>query len=410
MIAKLTPAAARNLQPGAILYDHEVKGLHLRARSAAKSWHLRYFTRAGVERRPKLGRFPEMSLSAAREAAKALKEQVARGEDPSGSWKAAREAPTVDELIDRYVKEYMPTRRYAASTKKQQLLYMNVYVRPGLGRMRVVDVTTQDVDNFLLKVFNREFVAPDKRKGAGETAHWTAHHVKKAVSRLFNRAIDYFEIPGVIKNPALKAAVYEHKRRRTYASSLDLQRIAGALDDLAVDQPRYAAYFWTLFLTGGRVMEIFTARGTQYQKRDDGSRVITLTEHKTARHIGDKAISVPPPAVEILEALDPIGPGDYLFGDVAGWPTESARRAIERVWEHVRKQAGCEKLKMLDARRTFASFGISNGLSLDQVGELLFHTDPQTTKGYAYLMEELRQKSAGLIADAITKAARGPNQ
>jgi integrase len=88
-----------------------------------------------------------------------------------------------------------------------------------------------------------------------------------------------------------------------------------------------------------------------------------------------------------------------LFGNIEG-------RRLQEKWTKVREAAGCPDLQLRDARRTFASYGLSLGLSLAQVGELLHHTDTQTTKGYSYLIDDLKQKAAAQIASAMTEAAR----
>lgn len=44
-------------------------------------------------------------------------------------------------------------------------------------------------------------------------------------------------------------------------------------------------------------------------------------------------------------------------------------------------------------RHTFASHLISNGTSLEEIGDFLGHTDPKTTKIYAHLMPHARQKA-----------------
>jgi Arm DNA-binding domain len=71
--------------------------------SCVKSWQFYYRTRQGLQRRPTIGRFPQMSLSEAREMAKALDRRVSLGEDPSAEWQEAREAPTVADLAKKYL-------------------------------------------------------------------------------------------------------------------------------------------------------------------------------------------------------------------------------------------------------------------------------------------------------------------
>jgi integrase len=409
---KLTPAVARALPPGGVLRDHEVKGLILRCyETGAKSWLLRYFTRSGVERKPKLGDFPEMSLSVARETAKALKKRVSEGEDPGAEWQKSREELTVEDLCDKYVKEWAARRvrqkKMSQSSLDQHQQLIDAQIKPGLGRLRLSEVDVGVVDKFLEKVFNREFVDPEKcEQMAGDTSHWTARHTRSLVSKLFGLAKSYWKIE--VANPTVGAVSYVRIKRKRHATHTELPAIAAALKSLAEEkgQPLRAACIWTMFLTGGRVSEILKALTDNYVQKavlQDGKVVgkrwvLSYDEHKTVHHIGAKDIPVPAVAVRLIEQYAPVKRGARLFGDVA-------LRTIEQTWDDVRKAAGCPDLKLLDARRTFASFALTSGKTLEQVGELLFHTDSSTTKGYSYLLEEARAAAATDTADSIARAA-----
>ena len=77
----------------------------------------------GRQRRITIGPFPRWSADAARERAKELREQIDRGHDPAGDKRERREAPTVQDLIDRYIDgppaEEVATRRCASPTRSR---------------------------------------------------------------------------------------------------------------------------------------------------------------------------------------------------------------------------------------------------------------------------------------------------
>lgn len=173
---KLTPATARDTPAPAVLRDHEVSGLQLRVRPTGRVWHLWYRTRAGTERRPKLGNFPEMSLARARELAKDLKEKIARGEDPSQQWADARNAPTVAELCDRYLSEWAPRHKEPASVEEDRKLIV-AHVKPGLGSARVADVDKPAVERFLGDVKDRRYT---RDTGGRSTAPGAANQIGRA--------------------------------------------------------------------------------------------------------------------------------------------------------------------------------------------------------------------------------------
>ena len=397
-MTKLTPAAARDLQPGGILWDDQVKGLHLRAWAESKTFALRYRARSGINRRLKVGSYPTLTVDAARRVAKELAERIARGEDPAGEWKTERGTPTMNALCDRYLEEWA-AKRLKDNSFEQHRQLIDAQIRPGLGTRRVTEIKSVDVDRFLERVFNRDFV---EAKSGPKTAHWTAHHTKKLLAKLFKRVNKFFSIQ-LPHNPMEDTKAYGRIKRKRHATTIEMPKLAAAFDKLAEKHPRRAALFWCLFLTGGRVDEIRLLQGKKLIEKDVGGErrlFIRLTEHKTVAHIGEKDVAVPAQAAKILASLPPVKPNEPIFGPIS-------KRRLQVIWTGIRDAAEAPGLKMLDARRTFASFALSAGLSLEIVGEMLGHTDTETTKGYAYLIDEMKHRAAETTAEAIMSAASG---
>src|SRR5262245_9010761 len=91
-----------------------VSGFGVRCTHAgAKSFVLNYRTKDGTERRYTIGRWPEWSLVAARDEAKELKAQVAKGRDPVREGKELRQSPTIADLAERFREEHLPMLRPA---------------------------------------------------------------------------------------------------------------------------------------------------------------------------------------------------------------------------------------------------------------------------------------------------------
>ena len=113
-IIKALPAPAKGNR---IEYDADVKGFGIRVTAAAsRAFILTYRTRVGRERRLTIGSFPDWGTSAAREEATALKQRIDRGEDPMGDIEAGRDAKTVADLCERYLREH--ARRRGRDTAK----------------------------------------------------------------------------------------------------------------------------------------------------------------------------------------------------------------------------------------------------------------------------------------------------
>jgi hypothetical protein len=59
-----------------------------------------------------------------------------------------------------------------------------------------------------------------------------------------------------------------------------------------------------------------------------------------------------------------------------------------------------------DLRHSFASEALSNGYTLDQIGQLLGHTDVQTTRRYAHLVRATKHAAAEDIAIRLSERLR----
>jgi hypothetical protein len=122
-----------------------VKGFALRVtKGGAKSFILDY--RAdGRQRRITLGSYPDWTVQAARVAARNMKRDVDQGLDPMGDRRALREAPTMQDLWERYRIEKLP-KKAERSQRDEQSMWQKI-ILPRLGKLRVEDVKFNDLDD-----------------------------------------------------------------------------------------------------------------------------------------------------------------------------------------------------------------------------------------------------------------------
>lgn len=399
---KLTPAAARDLQPGQILRDHEVRGLMLRAGARSKTWLLNYRAPDGTERRPKLGDFPTLPLSAARDAARALLLQVAAGRDPSAERTALRAEPTVADLCDWYMSTWAP-RHHGPQHLYQTLRLVEDYIKPELGTTRLRKLTAERVNAWLDDIHHRRLPVQQRatrlvRVGKA-TAPAQAATAKRGLSAVLGTAAAaYLETLGKTYadvfsqgNPAARASPRSIPPRKRRATGAELVALAASLAAERAAHPNEVALLRALFFTGARVGELLLA-----DNRDLVDGTLHLRRHKTAKHIGEKFIPLPQLVLQDLADLDTAG-STRLFGAVS-------RMTFRRVWARVRKNAGVGDLQLRDARRTFASHAVGSGVHLDAVGDLFGHTSTQTTRGYTWLLEEARRGVAETGAANIAKS------
>ena len=307
-------------------------GLQLRKGAKRTSWALYYRNPAGKERRPGLGAYPALGVDAARAAARELLQQIAAGHDPSGDWQAARKAPTMAQWCDTYTAEYV--RRKLKPRTQANKIYLLNFVRAGLGKLRVKDVTHQHVLTFLERVCARKFVTSPRPSRT--TAPTSANNCRAMLSHMFTLAESHeYKLRDKHTNPVQGTPRNATRARRRLATPDELSRLAQRLHELTPGEPRKAATIWALLLTGARTGEICNATVGELK---DGCRLEPV-DHKTQSDLPDKVIHLPAPVVRILSRLPATASG-HLFH----------QGSLRSFWEHLRKDAQLGDLQTRAAR------------------------------------------------------------
>lgn len=366
----MNPEIMRNLGNCGQCRDHVVSGLWARANSGKVSFYYLYRW-AGQRRNPKIGEWPAMTIAQARDICREMHKQVLLGHDPRKQQDADRAAVTVNDLADRYLKVHAPKKK----TGDQDRRLLARSVRPVIGKLKVPDVRTMDIEDL-------------HQRYADRTAQ--GNRILALLSKMFNLA-EKWEMRPQGTNPCRHVDRYAEGKRRRYMTREEAGAVVARLKFYEARYPQQAAFLWLLIYTGARPSEIAALRPEHLE----GSRIV-LAEHKTAESTGEaRIIQLPPQAVAMLETLPRIK-GQPLVG------VQSCRK----LWERIMADTGIKDLRVYDMRHSFASIGLSNGKSLAEIGELLGHQSPETTKRYAHLMDEHAAKSAADIADAFDAFAK----
>src|SRR6516165_7993009 len=130
-------------------WDNELTGFLIRIFAptkahpeGARTFYLSYWLKG--EKRFRIGSWPDWSVTAARDEAKAIRKRVDRGEDPATVRRELRDAPTMQELWDRYRADYLP--RKAAKSQREDTKMVERHILPHLGRdRRVAEVHHADI-------------------------------------------------------------------------------------------------------------------------------------------------------------------------------------------------------------------------------------------------------------------------
>ena len=396
---KLDAEFVRNVElpeNGAVTYwdsDPKVRGFGVRIYAGGgRSFFLNYRI-DGRERRYTIGAFPRWSVAAARERAKELRTEIDRGHDPAGQKRERREAPTVQDLIDRYIADHLPRKAEAHfADDKRMLAEIGKHLGP---HTKVTDVHGGDIRDMHRKI--SELIG---RYGPRSVR---ANRILAICSKMFSLSL--VPLPGentpwrnaVQGNPCKGIERNHEEGRERFFSQPELAAISDALNEypgVAADCVRL------VMLTGCRPAEAIRAEWTEFDK--EPGYWIKPSSHTKQRKVHKLPLS--PPALELIERLREKKKGKWVFpGDKPGEPVA----ALWHVWAFVRKRTGLGKdARIYDLRHTFASVGAGGGLGLPIIGRLLGHTQSRTTQRYAHLADDPLREAAEQITSVITGAGK----
>src|SRR5262249_340180 len=108
MTVKITAALAKHATKP--VWDSEVNGFCLWPYDGGARSFLLFYPVSGRLRPITIGAFPTWSVEAARLEAKALRRLIDQGRDPAQEKRERRKAPTIRDLIDRYITDHLPTK------------------------------------------------------------------------------------------------------------------------------------------------------------------------------------------------------------------------------------------------------------------------------------------------------------
>jgi integrase len=443
---RLTHDIVKNAQAPATgsvtLWDSEDTGFGIRIfaatarhRQGFRSFFLNYRVN-GRERRIKIGSYPDWTVSAARDEAKELRKRVNLGEDPAAAKAEAREAPTVEKLVQRYIEEHLPNLAAREHADQRRML---AEITEHLGKHRpVADVHYGDIEtmhrhisesgrrvraNRILAVASKAFSLALKPK-AGEVRPW-------------RNAVDGNPCKGVARN--------QEEAKERFLSAAELATLGDALHEADAVHPTPANCVRLVMLTGCRPHEAMNARWQGFDA--EPGFWVKLSAHTKQRKTHKVPLSAA--ALQLIDDLRATRKGEWVFpGEVAGEPIKqtwavwyfcrdgasvklwaasqddsvsSVVTELEAAFGRAPTVAECQAeakrrgvvlptalldARLYDLRHSFASIGAGGGLSLAIIGKLLGHTQARTTERYAHLADDPLREAADKIGAVIVGAGK----
>ena len=357
-----------------LLYDAQVKGLALRLRaSGARTWIAIERTAARTARTT-LGDARHLPLEAARRLLSA---------GPQDRSTVANDAlfgpdPTITEVVPRFLASG-EAGRWKPGTIRNMKAVTKTHILPHFGGHKVRALTPEEVNRWHLDI----------------TAKSSA--VRMALSTLSGLML-YAEDHGLREpgsNPCRGLRRKQHGKRGQMMSPDAVRRLWAALDRLQDRIPDACDAVRLLFLTGARRSEILSLEWD----RIVGARAV-LEDSKT----GPRTIWLNAPARDLLAIRKGTAKGRFVFPAPR---SEGPLKVIDRAWTLIRQAGGLGNIRVHDLRHHFASVGVSNGIDLRLIGQLLGHNDIDSTIGYAHLATDALARSASKVSRRIERSLRG---
>lgn len=397
VLREAEPAAGRDYQ----IFDTEVRGFAACIyRGGGRAFTLDY-RNAGRQRRMTFGRWPDWSVSAARERAKELRREIDAGGDPLAQRETKREAPRVADLIERYCAEHLP--KLSERSAADQRSALAKLVAPVWGRKLVTEITQTDVDKLLTKIAagraRPHKDKPNNRARKLQPAKPTpvrANRIGEVLRKMFTLAVQWGWCED---NPAQRFHRRIETPRERFLSQEEIASLAAALD--AAEDRRAADIIRMCMLTGARLGEVRQARFEQFNlEHMSWSKPPAMTKQRRAHRvpISDETAAI----VRQRQLLVPRGTPWLFPGDVPGQPVQEVRR----FWAQIQKTCALSDVHIHDLRHTFASLLVSGGASLEMIGKLLGHSQMQTTLRYAHLMDSPLRAGVDAVAIAFRPKPR----
>jgi integrase len=371
-----------------IFWDDQVPGLGARVTAAgSRSYVLDYRTKAGRQRRYTIGSAGDWTAGAARIEGRKLRRQIDEGGDPLGDVQAEREAPTVNELIERFQNEHLPRLRASSAFDYRNMIAK--HIAPALGRLRVHEVSFSDVDRLHRRITNDGY-------------SYRANRVIAVLSRMLALSVHWGMRDD---NPCKNIERNLEYHRRRYLQGDELARLLRALKDYP-DQ-NIANIFRILTATGSRRGEVLSMRWADLDfEKSVWSKQPSSTKQKEFHEV---PLSAPVKQL-LLEIRKKAQTANKRQLPEFVFPGTGARGhvvEVKKAWRRICRDAGISNLRIHDLRHSFASQVISDGSSLALVGALLGHSNPSTTARYAHLMPNPMAQAVERVGATIAAADAG---
>lgn len=396
-LTKTVVEAARPERAPYELRDAAIPGFLLKITpTGRKVFMVAYVANNGQRRKPAIGRFGEITVEQARAIAQDWLADVRKGEDPSAEKSAARRAPTVKELFDRFITDYSEPRN-RPSTVAANRGYGKLYVAPHLGQIKVSDVTRADISSLMKKM---------------SRVPTSANRVLSVIRKMFNMAEVWGMRPDG-SNPCRHIPKYPERGKTRLITDAELKRLYAYLNKAEAEGLEHP-----FILLAIRLQFEFAARMSEILKLewawvDLGNRRVEWPDSKT----GGMSKPMGAEAVRLLEAAARFEGSPYVCPSILDPNRPMPKHTYYNGWRRILGRAGLPLMGTHGIRHRAATDIANSGIPI-KVGMALtahrtvtmfmryVHTEDDPVRAAADAVASRRQGLiGGNVAAAATKSA-----
>jgi len=322
-----------------------VPGLSIRIGSSGrKTWNFRYRTHLGKQRRISLGQFGNkvgLGLKDARDLARGILADVARGEDPAKEKQVARIAEQTREIktLNDLWQSYRVRKGEMKKSADKELHLWNRHVSNKLGPVEVDELSKSMIIRYIHSI-------GDGANGRQITANRTFALIRQVLN--FAVSLDYLPLSPM---SGLKMPYKENPRDR-FMNKEEIAIFWNGIDDVSNLSPPVKIALKLALVTGQRRSEIAYISKSEINLEN---KMWSLPKERTKNSrphdvpLSDLAVSL------LEEALVHSGYSEYIFRSPRFKDQPIDCKVLTRAWGRARAQLELDNVVLHDFRRTCAT-------------------------------------------------------